>query len=106
MLPELLWAVRGAGNFRHFHEPFLGGGALFFALARTGQLRGRSYLSDINPNLIDAYMGVRDDVEAVIRALKRHRNAHSEEYFYDVRAREPRSITARAARVIYLNKTC
>lgn len=106
LLPELLKAVEAAGAFRRYHEPFLGGGALFFALARTGRIRARSTLRDVNQNLIAAYLGVRDDVEALIRALKVHKRRHSEAYFYEVRARAPRSLVQRAARIIYLNKTC
>ena len=60
LLPELLRAVESAGCFRHYHEPFLGGGALFFSLARGDKIEARSYLSDANKNLIDAYLGVRD----------------------------------------------
>jgi DNA adenine methylase len=106
LLPELLEAVEAAGAFRRYHEPFLGGGALFFALARTGRLRGTSFLSDVNHNLIDAYLGVRDDARGLIRQLERHKSRHSEDYFYDVRATAPETLTKRAARLIYLNKTC
>ena len=106
LIPELLNAVDAAGPFRRFHEPFLGGGALFFALARTHRLNGVSYLSDVNQNLIDAYLGLRDHVEEVIDLLKTHRTRHSESYFYEVRAQAPRAIAKKAARVIYLNKTC
>lgn len=106
LLPELLNAVETAGPFRRFHEPFLGGGALFFALARIGHLQGTSFLSDVNQNLIDAYIGVRDHVDQVIDILTLHRRRHSEAYFYEVRARVPRALAKRAARIIYLNKTC
>jgi DNA adenine methylase len=107
LLPELLWAIRGAGSFRRYHEPFLGGGALFFGLARSGALdKSGASLSDINPNLIDAYVGVRDDVAGVIKRLKGHRANHDEAYFYKVRASSPGTLSARAARIIYLNKTC
>lgn len=99
-------AVEAAGPFKHYYEPFLGGGALFFALARTGQLKAESHLSDVNHNLIDAYLGVRDDVEAVIKLLKQHQKNHSEAYFYEMRARTPRTLSQKAARIIYLNKTC
>lgn len=106
LLPELLKAVAAAGPFRRYHEPLLGGGALFFELARNHSLAGTSYLSDANTSLIEAYLGVRDNVEAVIRLLKGHKKRHSKDYFYEVRASVPRSPTKRAARTIYLNKTC
>lgn len=106
LLPKLLEVVDSAGSFRRYHEPFLGGGALFFALAREDRLRARAYLSDINPNLMDAYQGLRENVGGVIRLLKMHKGQHCEEYFYQIRARVPATQVGRAARVIYLNKTC
>ncbi len=106
LLPKLLEAVECAGSFRRYHEPFLGGGALFFALAREGLLSARTQLSDINPNLVEAYQGLRDNVGGIIGTLKRHRARHCESYFYQVRGRVPPTQVGRAARLIYLNKTC
>jgi DNA adenine methylase len=106
LLPELVKRVEMAGDFGRYHEPFLGGGALFFELYRTGKLAKKAYLSDNNPRLIEAYIGVRDHVDEVIAILQRHKRRHSEEHFYEVRAKTPKSLEERAARVIYLNKTC
>lgn len=106
LLPELLQAVEATGAIRTYYEPFLGGGALFFALARSGKLRGEAVLSDVNPNLLDAYLGVRDDVDGVIRALLRHKKDHCEDHYYEVRASVPKTLVERAARIIYLNRTC
>ncbi len=106
LLPELVKRVEMAGDFGRYHEPFLGGGALFFELYRTGKLKKKAYLSDNNPRLIEAYVGVRDEVDAVIDLLQRHKRRHSEDHFYRVRAKSPKSLAERAARVIYLNKTC
>ena len=66
----------------------------------------RSLLSDVNPSLVDVYLALRDCVDEVIRALRRHR--HEEDYYYKTRALQPGglSLPERAARVIYLNKTC
>ena len=105
-MPELLRAIDAAGPFGRYHEPFLGGGALFFALARMRRLGRRSYLSDGNPNLVEAYLGLRDHADTVIELLKRHKACHDEKHFYAVRARVPEGLPNRAARVIYLNKTC
>jgi DNA adenine methylase len=103
LLPELL--PRVPERFGAYHEPFLGGGALFFALAAGERLAGGACLSDVNPNLVGTWQAVRDDVEGLIAALGAHRN--QEEYFYSVRALDPEALTAaeRAARVIFLNKT-
>jgi len=63
-------------------------------------------LSDNNPRLIEAYIGVRDHVDEVIEFLQRHKRLHSEERYYKVRAKVPTNLPERAARIIYLNKTC
>jgi DNA adenine methylase len=103
LLPELVKRV--PADFGSYHEPFVGGGALFFELAAHGKIT-TAYLSDINPSLIDVYMALRDCVDEVIKILKRHR--HDEDYYYKIRALQPEklSLSERAARVIYLNKTC
>ncbi|NKC13452.1 MAG: Dam family site-specific DNA-(adenine-N6)-methyltransferase [Gammaproteobacteria bacterium] len=106
LLPELLKAVQAAGEFGAYHEPFMGGGALYFRLARMGSISSGAHLSDINPNLIDAYVGIRDDIEGVLTALKGHERRHGEDYFYAVRASSPRRPSSKAARIIYLNRTC
>lgn len=106
LLPALLSAVDAAGDFSRYHEPFLGGGALFFSLVRTEKIKTGIYLSDINQNLIDAYIGVCRDVEAVVSALKDHKRQHSERHYYVTRSSVPTSLIDRAARLIYLNKTC
>lgn len=105
LLPDLSQAVREAGAFNNYHEPFLGGGALFFALSPSLPPR-EAILSDFNPNLIGAYLGVTRYVKTVICLLKEHEQQHSPEYYYRVRSMVPDQIAARTARIIYLNKTC
>ena len=92
-------------EFGAYHEPFLGGGAFFFALYRKG-LISKGYLSDINWELIDTYTAVRDNTDAVLARLSTFR--HTKNFFYNLRARDPRrmKLVNRAARMIYLNKTC
>ncbi|MDA0998915.1 MAG: DNA adenine methylase [bacterium] len=87
----------------NYHEPFLGSGAVFFSL-RPG-IRGNIHLSDRIEELISAYQTVRDDVEAVIRALKRH--VYDRDRYYRVRGQDTAILSppARAARFIYLNRT-
>lgn len=85
-----------------YREPFFGGGAVFFALARQNRFQ-RAVISDVNPELIDVYRAIVEDVEAVIKRLRKM--PCSEEDFYRVRAQKPTSLTGRAARTIYLNKT-
>ncbi len=105
LLGELLNNV--PAKFNSYHEPFLGGGALFFELAARGLLKGKAvYLSDINEELINTYIQVRDNVEELIKYLKKHR--YEEAYFYRIRKKDPAWLNdiARAARFIFLNKTC
>ncbi|NIA14882.1 MAG: Dam family site-specific DNA-(adenine-N6)-methyltransferase [Nitrospiraceae bacterium] len=107
LLDELLKRVAHAGEFERYHEPFVGGGALFFELARQKRLgRKQAFLSDNNANLIGAYRGIREDVEGVIARLEVHKAQHCKEYYYAVRAQVPEALLDRAARIIYLNKTC
>jgi len=67
----------------------------------------RAIISDVNIELINAYEVIRDDVDALIRSLKRHKN--EEKYFYHVRKNwNPKKLSKvrRASRFIFLNKTC
>jgi DNA adenine methylase len=84
-------------------EPFIGGGAVFFELARLGRIK-RARLSDRNAELVSAYLAVRDRVEDVIEALAEHEN--NEEHYYRVRELDPASLPVpeRAARTIFLNR--
>jgi DNA adenine methylase len=84
-----------------YHEPFLGGGALFFSLQP-----GRSVLSDVNPALVNVYRIVRDRPDALIELLSAHQAAHGPDYYYQVRAQHELPELEAAARLIYLNKTC
>lgn len=96
-------------KFTTYYEPFLGGGAVFFYLAQ--QHPGlQAVLTDINPELINAYRCVRDKVEELILLLEEHQLEHTkdnkEDYYYWVRSRSYKTDTEKAARLIYLNKTC
>ncbi len=88
-------------NYATYYEPFLGGGAVFFHL-HPPQAR----LMDINPELVNVYQCVQQHLEAVIAELERHHSNHSAEYYYHVRAQRQGSAVERAARLMYLNKTC
>jgi len=80
-----------------FHEPFLGGGAVFFGL----DLPGASHLSDMNDELIATYRAVRDDYATVSKLLEVWTN--DEDVYYSVRSDQPDGLAARAARFIFLN---
>lgn len=106
LLPILLPRVPSLRRGR-YHEPFIGGGALFFALSARGAFGERkARLSDINPELVNAYQVVRDQVDALMACLRTQVN--EEAHFYAVRAQNPKELDPieRAARLLYLNKTC
>lgn len=97
-----------------YFEPFVGSGAVFFWVQAQGLFRGY-HLADLNADLIACYEAVRSHVDALIARLVEHRDRHAADfpaYYYAVRAldRDPAWGTAplveRAARLIYLNKTC
>ncbi len=104
LLPQLLPLV--PKTFDTYLEPFLGGGAMFFALQpRT------AILADVNWSLIDTYRMVRDYPHDVIECLHTLAAGHSKEAYYAVRREfnEERSLYSSievAATFIYLNKTC
>ncbi|HAV5608000.1 Dam family site-specific DNA-(adenine-N6)-methyltransferase [Acinetobacter baumannii] len=99
MLDSIL--PRFPDSYGKYIEPFFGGGAVFFALQPENAV-----IADSNPELINLYRTVADNVEAVINELKKFTN--TEEMFYEVRSQDWESLSpeAAAARTIYLNKTC
>lgn len=90
--------------FDTYYEPFLGGGAIFFYLAGTFRT---AVLADINPELVNVYQCVRNSIEEVIELLQDHKQQHSQTYYYAIRAQTTLTHPVeRAARLLYLNKTC
>ncbi len=87
--------------YKTYYEPFLGGGAVFFYLNPTN-----ATLTDINAELVNAYRCVKDNVEELIKLLDIHQLKHSRDYYYDVRRFAYATDIEKAARLIYLNKTC
>ena len=108
LLPEIKKLLpANLGNLRYF-EPFIGAGALF--LDRQPR---RAIINDNNETLILTYEVIRDHVDELIGALSTHREQNNEEYYYQVREQdrnleEYAQLTRiqKAARLIYLNKTC
>lgn len=100
-------------QFNNFHEPFLGGGAVFFELFSLGLLEGKKvYLSDINSELINAFNCVKSTPEELLDNLEVYKAKHNKEFYYQIRALDRTESYAqlsdieRATRFIYLNKTC
>jgi DNA adenine methylase len=88
-------------QIQRYYEPFLGSAAVFFHLQPEDAL-----LADVNENLVEIYRVVQNDVEDLIDLLSRYSN--NEDEFYSVRSQRPAALSRveRAARLIYLNKTC
>jgi DNA adenine methylase len=103
LLPQIL--ERLPAKIATYYEPFVGGGAVFFALAHERRFE-RAVLSDQNRDLIAVYKALQSkNFEAVIEKLGKHERKHCEKYYYEVREERPRDSVSRAARMIYLNKT-
>ena len=129
LLDELY--ARFPETYERYHEPFFGGGALFFDLEPTS-----ATINDANPRLVNFYERVRDEPEALIERLREFRDPESdpdpdlpfaeetrrsgevEQYYYQQRARFNERAYAdgwpqaeddrleEAALLLYLNRTC
>ena len=88
-------------------EPFVGGGAVLFSLQPK-----KAIVNDFNKDLINVYKIVRDNPQELLDILKEHDKNNSEDYYYEIRALDRfenyknMSDLEKAARIIYLNKTC
>ncbi len=93
-------------NYKTYCEPFLGGGALLFKLQPQ-----TAFVNDVNEDLMTVYEVIRDDVDGLIAILNTHEN--NSDYYYKIRDWDRNkesyaklSKTEKAARILYLNKTC
>ena len=94
--------------YTKYYEPFVGGAAVLLGLQPE-----RAVINDYNNELINTYKVVRDNPKKLIELLSGHKDKHSSEYYYEVRAwdrdvKRYQSLSAeeKAARTIYLNRTC
>lgn len=95
-LPQIIGNI----HIEHYHEPFLGGAAVFFSLEHNK----RSYLSDANEHLVNAYVQIRDNPQAVIDCFIQFQNTEDE--YYRIRDKFiPTSLEESAAQFVYLNQT-
>jgi DNA adenine methylase len=88
-------------KYGKYIEPFLGSGAVFFHMQPA-----KALLCDVNADLINAYQAIKDDWETVQNLLNAHKKRHSKDYYYKIRENIPAAANERAARFIYLNRTC
>ena len=105
LLPELLRHV--PDRLRRYHEPFVGGGALFWSLAAERRF-DRAVLYDRNARLVRAYRAVRDEIDDVVERLRALADKHGPGTFQRMRAMDVDTAAedaAVAAWLVYLNKT-
>jgi DNA adenine methylase len=100
------WLVQKYPNifpkeYNTYFEPFLGSGAVFFTL-----LPNKAVLNDRNTELIDTYKGIKTRWKKVYNYLNEHHNNHCKEYYYKIRSTSYSTLEERAAKMIYLNRTC
>lgn len=88
-------------NKNTYFEPFVGGGAVFFDL-----LPKKAFLSDLNSDLVITYNVIKNNVDGLIKSLKKHE--YEKDYFLKVRAKNPKNLSdiEIASRFIFLNRTC
>lgn len=94
-----------------YFEPFLGSGAVFFYLKQINLIRHGINLSDNNKELINTYIILRDKIDSLIKLLAVHQKNHNKDYYYKIRGYDRKKNNTltdveRAARTIYLNRTC
>lgn len=84
-------------SINNYHEPFMGGASVFFAI----DTQKKSFLSDVNKDLVNAFIAIRDNPQQVIEQLKSFKT--DEESYYRIRESEPMDPVQRSARFLYLN---
>lgn len=88
-------------EYNRYIEPFLGSAAVFFHLKPKQAL-----LSDTNSELINTYISIRDNYAQVEALLNQYQKRHSKEFYYQMRSKRCRTPVTRAAKFLYLNRTC
>jgi DNA adenine methylase len=106
LLPEIRKYI--PNRFNTYYEPFVGAGAVLFDLQPKNAV-----INDINKELVNVYQVIKKNIDELIVELKRHENGNYSEYFYTIRdldrdkeTYDQLSSVEKAARMIYLNKTC
>ena len=100
-------------DFNEYYEPFVWGWAVFFDLRINFWSEFKAHLFDLNEELVVTYNVVKDDTDKLIQLLKNFKSKHSKDFFMEIRERDKdknfkkeKSKIERAARFIYLNRTC
>jgi DNA adenine methylase len=97
-------------SYKTYFEPFIGAGALLFDLQPK-----RAIINDTNEKLINCYQVIKDSPKELLEITREHQNNNSKDYYYKLRELDRElyksifdnlSNVEKAARIIYLNKTC
>ena len=84
----------------YYAEPFAGGASIFFAKEKVKA----SVLNDIDPELMNCYLQIQNNVEGLIDLLAGH-EASKEKHHYFKKVYKPNDDLERAFRWYYLNRT-
>lgn len=117
LMPEL--EKRLPKSFNNYYEPFMGSGAFFFWMKAHGKFKHGTKLTlvDLNEELVNCFRQVQgNSYLRLLAQLKKHEEKHladtqskklgTKHYYYVVRQTLPKTPIERAARFIYLNRTC
>lgn len=88
-------------KYNTYFEPFLGGGAVFFAISPPN-----ACISDLNKDLINLYITMRDNHEELANQIKLHQKKHCKEYYYQTRGKKFRKNVTCAGQFLYMNRSC
>ncbi len=106
---QLLPAIKEylPAKYTEYYEPFIGAGAVLFSLQPK-----KSIINDTNSELVNCYQVIKHQSEELLKLCQQHKEYNSKEYYYQLREQDRQSDfdkllpLERAARIIYLNKTC
>jgi DNA adenine methylase len=108
LLPEIVKYVPKMTSKHTYYEPFIGGGALLFQLQPP-----KAVINDSNKELINCYKVIKDSLDELMEELSKNKYSNSETSYYEMRDLDRStkkyaslSEVEKAARIIYLNKTC
>jgi DNA adenine methylase len=108
LLPEIVKYVPKRTSKHTYYEPFIGGGALLFELQPP-----KAVINDTNKELINCYKVIKDSLDELMEELSKDKYSNSETSYYEMRDLDRStkkyaslSEVEKAARIIYLNKTC
>ena len=101
LIPKIANILPSCQDFNTYIEPFLGGGSIYFHLRPP-----RAILSDLNADLINTFVVLKDNWEFLEQILHEYQNHHSVDFYYQMRSQSFDDPIFKAARFIYLNRTC